>query len=75
MKGSTEVVKGRIKEAAGVLTGNDKLRAQGQTDQAVGHVKQAAEKGVRQAKESARKIVDKARNIAQKAVDKARSRS
>ena len=75
MKGSTEVVKGRIEEAAGVLTGNDKLRAKGQTDQAVGHVKQAAEKGVRQAKESARKIVDKARNIAQKAVDKAKSRS
>ena len=66
MKGSTEVVKGRIKEAAGVLTGNDKLRAKGQTDQAVGHVKQAAEKGVRQAKESARKIV-------QRAVDKAKS--
>jgi uncharacterized protein YjbJ (UPF0337 family) len=74
MKGSTEVVKGRIKEAAGVLTGNDKLRAQGQTDQAVGHVKQAAEKGIRQAKESGRKMVDKARNIAQKAVDKATSR-
>jgi len=75
MKGSTEVVKGRIKEAAGVLTGNDKLRAKGRTDQAVGHVKQAAEKGVRQAKKSAQKIVDKARNVSQKAVDKAKSRS
>ena len=75
MKGSTEVVKGRIKEAAGVLTGNDKLRAQGKTDQAVGHVKQAAEKGVRQAKKSAQKIVDKARNISQEAVDEAKRRS
>jgi len=75
MKGSTEVVKGRIEEAAGALTGNDKLRARGRTDQAVGHVKQAAEKGVRQAQESARKIVDKARNIAQKAVEKAKRRS
>ena len=75
MNGSTEVVKGRIKEAAGVLTGNDKLRAQGQTDQAVGHVKQAAEKGVRQAKKSAQRIVDKARNISQEAVDKAKRRS
>ena len=70
MKGSTEIVKGRIEEAAGALTGNDKLRARGQTDQAVGHVKQAAEKGVRQVKESARKIVDKARNIAQEAINK-----
>ena len=44
MKGSTEVVKGRIEEAAGVLTGNDRLRAKGQTHQAVGHVKQAVTK-------------------------------
>jgi uncharacterized protein YjbJ (UPF0337 family) len=41
MKGSTKVVKGRIEEAAGALTGNDRLRTKGQTDQAVGHVKQA----------------------------------
>jgi uncharacterized protein YjbJ (UPF0337 family) len=72
MKGSTEVVKGRIEEAAGVLTGNDKLRAQGQADQAVGRVKQAAESGVRQAKESGRKIVDKARTIARKAAQEAK---
>ena len=71
MKGSTEIVKGRIEEAAGALTGNDELRAKGQANQAIGHVKQVAEKGVRQAKESARKIVDKARNTAQEAVDKA----
>ena len=74
MKGSTEVVKGRMEEAAGALTGNDKLRAKGQTHQAVGHVKQATEKGIRQVKESARKIVDKARKIAQKAADRAKSK-
>jgi len=34
-----QVAKGRIKEAAGVLTGNDKLRAKGKADQAVGEVK------------------------------------
>ena len=59
MKGSTQVVKGRIEEAAGALTDDDKLRAKGQTDQAVGHVKHAAEKGIRKIKESAQKIVDK----------------
>lgn len=59
MKGSVQVVKGRIEEAAGVLTDNDKLRARGQTNQVVGHVKQVAEKGIRQVKESVRKIVDK----------------
>ena len=31
MGGKTDVVKGRIKEAAGALTGNDKFRAQDQT--------------------------------------------
>ena len=46
MGGKTDIAKGRIKEAAGVLTGNDKLRNKGQTDQAVGRVKQAAEKVV-----------------------------
>ena len=59
MKGSPQVVKGRVEEAAGALTGNDRLRAKGQTDQAVGRVKQAAETGVRKVKEAARKIVDK----------------
>ena len=44
MSGKADIVKGRIEEAAGVLTGNNKLRARGQTDQAVGQVKQAATK-------------------------------
>jgi uncharacterized protein YjbJ (UPF0337 family) len=59
MKGSTQVVKGRIEEAAGVLTDNDKLRAKGQTNQVVGHVKQVAEKGVRKIEEFVRKTGDK----------------
>ena len=54
MKGSAQVVKGRVEEAAGVLSGNDKLRAKGRADQTVGQVKKAVEK-----------IVDKALNIAQ----------
>ena len=44
MGGKTDIVKGRIEEAAGALTGNDKLRNKGKTDQAVGRVKQAATK-------------------------------
>ena len=44
MGGKTDVVKGRIKEAAGALTGNDKLREEGKTDQAVGKAKQAVKK-------------------------------
>jgi uncharacterized protein YjbJ (UPF0337 family) len=46
MSGKTDVIKGRIKEAAGALTGDDKLREEGKTDQAVGKTKQAVEKAV-----------------------------
>jgi uncharacterized protein YjbJ (UPF0337 family) len=46
MGGKTDIVKGRVEEAAGVLTNNDKLRNKGSTDQAVGRVKQVVEKVV-----------------------------
>ena len=58
MSGKTDVIKGRIKEAAGALTGNDKLRADGQADQAVGKVKQVAEKAVDQVKRAVKKLRD-----------------
>ena len=35
MGGRTDIVKGRIEEAASALTGNDRLRNQGETDRAV----------------------------------------
>ena len=52
MGGKTDVVKGRIKEAAGVLTGNDQLRAEGKADQAVGKAKTAVAKVVDKNQES-----------------------
>jgi uncharacterized protein YjbJ (UPF0337 family) len=58
------VAKGRVKEAAGALAGNDKLRAQGRKDQAVGRVKKTGEKAVRQVKKSARESVEKAKDTA-----------
>jgi uncharacterized protein YjbJ (UPF0337 family) len=42
MGGKTDIAKGRVEEAAAVLTGNDRLRNRGKTDRAVGRVKQAA---------------------------------
>jgi uncharacterized protein YjbJ (UPF0337 family) len=51
MGGKTDVAKGRIKEAAGVLTDNDKLRADGKADQAIGEVKQVADKAVDRVKQ------------------------
>ena len=58
MSGKTDVVKGRIKEAAGALTGNDKLRADGKADQAVGKVKQVAEKAVDRVKRAVKTLRD-----------------
>jgi uncharacterized protein YjbJ (UPF0337 family) len=43
---NTDIAKGRVKEATGVLTGNDELRRKGKTDQAVGNVRKAANKAV-----------------------------
>jgi uncharacterized protein YjbJ (UPF0337 family) len=56
MSGKTDVVKGRIKEAAGAVIGNDKLRAEGKTDQAIGNVKQIAEKVVDKVEQTVKKV-------------------
>jgi uncharacterized protein YjbJ (UPF0337 family) len=58
MSGKTDEVKGRIKEAAGVLTGNDKLRAEGRADQAVGEVKQVLEKVVKKVDQTVKKLTE-----------------
>jgi uncharacterized protein YjbJ (UPF0337 family) len=52
MSGKTDVVKGRIKEAAGALSGDDKLRQEGKTDRATGKLKQAVENVVHKAKQA-----------------------
>ena len=56
MSGKTDVVKGRMKEAAGALTGNDELREEGKADQAVGKAKQAVQKVA----DTVKKVVEKA---------------
>ena len=56
MGGKTDVVKGRIKEAAGALTGNDKLRVEGKTDQVVGKTKQAVQKVTDTVKKGVKKV-------------------
>jgi uncharacterized protein YjbJ (UPF0337 family) len=43
MSGQGDEAKGRIKEAAGDLTGDDELRREGKVDKNAGKVKQAAE--------------------------------
>lgn len=49
--GTTDKVKGRLKEAAGALTDDDKLKNEGKADQAIGKVKDTAGKILDKAKE------------------------
>jgi uncharacterized protein YjbJ (UPF0337 family) len=52
--GNTDDVKGRVKEAAGVLTGDKKLQREGKADQTAGKIKKAVEK----AKDKAENAID-----------------
>jgi uncharacterized protein YjbJ (UPF0337 family) len=52
MSGKTDQVKGRVKEAAGAITGNDKLKNDGKVDQAAGKTKEAVENVVDKTKKA-----------------------
>lgn len=58
MGSTTDKIKGRIKEAVGVITDKDRLKREGQTDQVVGEVKEAAEK----VKDKVERVVEKVRD-------------
>jgi uncharacterized protein YjbJ (UPF0337 family) len=59
MSGKSDELKGRIKEAAGALTGNDELRDRGKADQAVGKAKQTLKKVVDSIKKTLNKLTQK----------------
>jgi uncharacterized protein YjbJ (UPF0337 family) len=50
--GKTDELKGRVKEAAGALTGDARLKREGQLDQTVGKLKQTAEKVIDKVKDT-----------------------
>ena len=50
----SDKLKGRVKEAAGALTGNKRLKREGKADQAVGKINQHVEK-----------VIDKAQGCAE----------
>jgi uncharacterized protein YjbJ (UPF0337 family) len=52
MGGKKDQIKWRIKEVAGALTDNDRLKREGKLDQAVGRVKETAEKAVDKVKDA-----------------------
>ncbi|MGA8566930.1 MAG: CsbD family protein [Candidatus Binataceae bacterium] len=51
MSGTTDTIKGRVKEAVGVVTNDQKLKDEGRVDQAVGKVKKTVEQVIDKAKE------------------------
>jgi len=52
---NTDEVEGRIKEAAGDLTGDDGLKHEGKTDRAAGEAKDVVDKGADKVKDALRK--------------------
>ena len=50
--GKSDELKGRVKEAAGALTGDTKLKREGKADQAVGKIKQNVEKVIDKVKDA-----------------------
>jgi uncharacterized protein YjbJ (UPF0337 family) len=52
MSGKADEMKGRVKEAAGAITDDDKLRHEGKIDQAAGKTKQAVDKAVDKVKDA-----------------------
>jgi uncharacterized protein YjbJ (UPF0337 family) len=50
--GKSDELKGRVKEAAGALTGDEKLTREGKADQVVGKIKQKVEKVVDKVKDA-----------------------
>lgn len=53
MSGTTDKIKGRVKEAVGALTNDQRLKNEGKVDQASGAVKEGVEK-----------VIDKVKGIA-----------
>jgi len=52
--GKSDELKGRIKEAAGALTGDEKLKREGRLDQTAGKAKQKAEEVIDKIKKAVR---------------------
>jgi uncharacterized protein YjbJ (UPF0337 family) len=51
MSGAADTIKGRVKEAVGIVTNDQKLKDEGRVDQAVGKVKKTVEQVIDKAKE------------------------
>lgn len=58
MSGKSDQVKGRVEEAAGLLTGNEDLESEGKTDRRAGEVTEKVD----HAKDKLDDVIDKAKD-------------
>ena len=68
MSGKSDQLKGRAKEAAGILTGNEDLEAEGRADRRTGEAKEKVD----HAKDKVDEVIDKAKAKVDEAADKAK---
>jgi uncharacterized protein YjbJ (UPF0337 family) len=73
MGSKTDKIKGRIKEAVGALTDNDHLKREGQRDQAVGEVKEAAESATEQGKDKVAQVAEQVKDKVKRTVKKVKN--
>ena len=66
--------KGRLKEAAGDLTGDKDLEREGQVDQATGAAKEKLDEATDQAEETADSLKEKVEDLADKIKDRIKDR-
>jgi uncharacterized protein YjbJ (UPF0337 family) len=59
MSGTTDKIKGRVKEAVGVLTNDQRLKNEGKLDQTSGKVKQAVERVIDKARDAVKSTAKK----------------
>jgi uncharacterized protein YjbJ (UPF0337 family) len=59
MSGQMDQAKGRIKEAAGDLTDDDRLKSEGKADRAGGEIKEKVSKVVDKAKDKIHDLTDR----------------
>jgi uncharacterized protein YjbJ (UPF0337 family) len=68
MSAKSDQVKGQVKEAAGVLTGDKDLKSEGKSDRRKGE----AEEKIDQAKDKVEEVVDSTKDKVEEVADKAR---
>ena len=70
MSGKSDQVKGRAKEIAGTLVGDEKLESEGKTDRRAGEMKEKLD----HAKDKVEEVIDRARDKGEEAIDKLKGR-